>query len=110
VLDQAKLDLDQNAIQNYLADSKLYAAQKIYKLGAFSKTYAQINVTVSGTSDAGVPQFIEDGSELMGVSTTGTPVHGVALGDTPAGSTVLNFLYNVVTSSSSSITTTFECG
>lgn len=106
VLDQARIDLDQRsividldqrAIEADMAEDglKFYLAQSMYRLGAHSKSYAEL--TFNGTTSTGLPQFVAEGTAMRGTTRTGVQVRGNALADAPAGSQTVMFLYTVGT-------------
>jgi hypothetical protein len=63
-------------------------------------------MTSTTVTNVGLPQWIPEGTKLIGMSTTGLPVHGRTLGDTPPGSTILNFQYDVVSPPTTTTSTT----
>jgi hypothetical protein len=96
--DQSRIDLDQDAIQETLADiqtstasaAEMYDVHQIYQLGGFSKSYAALNL-----ADPLITP-ISRGTPLMGVNRDGLDVSGWAHDDTPEGSNELNFQYDVL--------------
>jgi hypothetical protein len=88
--DQARIDLDLRAMQEVLADQRLYDAQKIYEVGGHSKCYADLSIPY------GLSEAVPEGTLLEGVRRdTRERVLGKAMMNTPAKSTHLLFQYDV---------------
>lgn len=96
--DQSRIDLDQEAIQDILADiqtatasaGEMYSVDEIYELGGFSKSYAALNL------EDPLATSIARGTPLMGFNRDGLQVPGFAHDDTPEGSYELHFQYDVL--------------
>lgn len=96
--DQSRIDLDQEAIQDILADiqtatasaGEMYDVDEIYERGGFSKSYAALNL------EDPLATSIARGTPLMGINRDGLKVPGFAHDDTPEGSYELHFQYDVL--------------
>ena len=86
VTDHAAIDQDQNAMESYLKLPNFPAAKNIYKLGGFSKSYAELTVPAT-------PRAISKGAPMYATSLTGGAVAGKAYDNYGAGSTKIRFQY-----------------
>ena len=84
--DHAAIDQDQNAMESYLTLPNFPAAKNIYKLGGFSKSYAELTVPAT-------PRAISKGAPMYATSLTGGAVAGKAYDNYGAGSTKIRFQY-----------------
>lgn len=90
VTDHCAIDLDQQAIEAQLALKTPEAfenAQRIYKEGGNSKSYAQVTLTTPLTA------ALQKGDSVMGRNTQGNEVAGKAYGDYDAGVSVIKVQY-----------------
>merc|ERR1719359_1890039 len=71
VTDHAAIDQDQQAMESYLKLPNFPAAKNIYKLGGFSKSYAELTVPAT-------PRAISKGAPMYATSLTGGAVAGKA--------------------------------
>jgi hypothetical protein len=85
VTDHAAIDQDQAAMESYLG-SNFPAAKNIYKLGGFSKSYAELTVPTT-------PRAISKGAPMYATSLTGGAVAGKAYDNYAAGVTKIRFQY-----------------
>lgn len=90
VASQSVIDLDQQAIENYVMLYNFDIAQNIYDEGAHSESYALVNITTSG----GLPAPVYAGQEVQALSLSGAPITGTSLQDFDAGSMYFRFLYD----------------
>jgi hypothetical protein len=83
--------LDQQAIEQGLAagtDEGLANALRVYQEGAFSKSYAELNLAAPLTSQ------IQGGVEVKGKSTAGNEIIGTVMEDADVGDSILKVQYD----------------
>ena len=91
VTDHAAIDQDQNAMESYLKLPNFPAAKNIYKLGGFSKSYAELTVPATPRAiSKGAPMYATSLPDENGVTKA---VAGKAYDNYGAGSTKIRFQY-----------------
>merc|ERR1719181_2454459 len=86
VTDHAAIDQDQDAMESYLKLPNFEAAKNIYKLGGFSKSYAELTVPAT-------PRAISKGAPMYATSRSGGAVAGKAYDNYAAGVKTIKFQY-----------------
>ena len=92
VTDHAAIDLDQRAIESFLAEqteSSFAKARNVYASGAHSKSVATVTLTTGGLTSA-----LADDTPISGISVDGQEVTGIAYGSFDAGATEIQIQYS----------------
>jgi hypothetical protein len=88
---QASIDQDQALIVKYLdekTEESFEIARNVYEHGAFSRSYASLNLAKPLSQD------VKQGTMIKGVTVKGDPIVGEFLRPTLKGQTKLNILYD----------------